>query len=58
MTRDRLIPRDNEELEREARIQRTVPSSPTQADIPKLERKILGPLWGQRRRKLRGWPKA
>jgi hypothetical protein len=46
-----------EELEREAQIERTVPRSPTQRDIEKMERKILGRDWGKPRRKMEGWPK-
>jgi hypothetical protein len=43
-----------DELERAAEIERSVPPSRTPADISKLERKILGPSWGRKRRPYKG----
>jgi len=54
----RLLPRDDEELEREAGIMRSASPQPTRADIAKLERKRLGPLWGKKRNKMSGWPRS
>lgn len=49
--------RDLDEVERMAEIERNVVRAPTQNDIRKQERKMLGRLWGKPRRKMEGWPK-
>jgi hypothetical protein len=46
--------RNAEELEQAAGIERTVPPSHTQRDVEILTRKVLGPLWGRKRRKYEG----
>lgn len=52
-------PRTDEELEAQALIRRTEYGYKpgTEEDIAKLERKLLGPLWGRKRRKMKGWPR-
>ena len=50
-------PRDLDELERVAGIQRTEPRAPTLRDAERLERKLLGRSWGRKRKKMEGWPK-
>lgn len=49
--------RDLDELERMAEIERNVLRAPTQKDIQRLERKILGRTWGKPRKPMEGWPK-
>lgn len=46
--------RDLNEVEREANIQRTEEAAWTTRDRDRLERKMLGPLWGRKRRKFTG----
>lgn len=55
----RIRPRSDQELEAQTGIRRTEPTraSGTDEDIRKLERKLLGPLWGRPRRKMKGWPR-
>lgn len=57
MTLPRFRPKDDDELERAAGIERNVMRAPTQRMIREMERKILGPSWGKKRRKMEGWPK-
>lgn len=52
----RLLPRDDAELEQTARLERTERVARTRDDIDKLERERLGPSWGRRRRPMQGWP--
>ena len=53
----RYRPRTVEELERLANIERTEERKRTLNDIEYLERKMLGPLWGKKRRKMEGPPR-
>jgi hypothetical protein len=47
----RELPRDYEELERLARIRRTVRAAPTRSDVENLTRRRLrGPFWRFKRR--------
>ena len=45
-----------EEMEEVAKIPRSEQRRPSPEDAKVLERKMLGPLWGKPRRKMKGWP--
>jgi len=49
-------PRNDDELERAANIERNVARSVSPEKIRETERRILGRSWGKKRRKMEGWP--